>query len=371
MRAAVATLALSRLAISAPWRWLRPRRPPPRPQRILVAHQLLLGDAILLSALLGALRERFPEATLFITCTRAQLPLYRARPWGVNALVLEERDVKTLARLVAAGPFDVVYLPAENRLSWLARAIGARWIVAFDNDRPAYKNWLVDERRPFSPTPIAWGDMVATLAGKMPRSFRADDWPAPTAAIFDAPRSPYCVLHVGASTPLKWWAPENWRTVARHLTANGFQIVLTSGANESELLHQVDPENQYTHYAGTLDLAQLWHLLHGGRLIVSLDCGVAHLARIAATPVVVLFGPGSAQLFGGGRFFASIPERKITVPNFPCRDENMIFRRHVAWAGNCGRSTRQCQNAKCMQGLEPAHVLRAVDELLTGTALGS
>jgi hypothetical protein len=67
--------------------------------------------------------------------------------------------------------------------------------------------------------------------------------------------------------------------------------------------------------------------------------------------MVVLFGPGSATLFGGGEFWGDIPDRKVTIPDFPCRDENMIFRRHLPWAGHCGRTTAQCPAPRCMQAL--------------------
>jgi ADP-heptose:LPS heptosyltransferase len=373
VRALIAGLTLARLALAAPRRLLRRRRRPEAPRRILVAQQLLLGDAVMVGPLLAALRERYPQAALYMTCSRAFLPLYAGRPWGVTALAYEERAASTVVELLKAGPFDLVFIPAETRLSWLARAVGARWVVAFDGDRPDYKNWLVDELHPFSPTPEAWADMVATLCGHPSRSFCPGDWPMPEARPFAPPQRPYCVLHIGASSVLRRWEAANWCAVADDLIARGLHVAITCGANEGELLRAIDPEARHRHYPGTLDLVQLWHLLHDARLVVSLDTGIAHLARTAAVPLIVLFGPGSAELFGGGRFFAAAPERKVTIPNFPCRDENMVFRRHVVWAGHCGRTTRQCNDAKCMRAIAPTMVLGAIDELLgmRGRALSS
>ncbi len=132
----------------------------------------------------------------------------------------------------------------------------------------------------------------------------------------------------------------------------------------------MDPDWLYRRYAATLALEQMWRLLAQADLLVCLDTGIAHLGRLVGVPSVVLFGPGSATLFGGGDFWRTIPDRKVFVPDFPCRDENMIFRRHVDWAGHCGRTTLQCSAPKCMHALTVKSVGQAVDDLIsrrTGT----
>jgi ADP-heptose:LPS heptosyltransferase len=365
----------SRLLIAAlalwksPSRLLSARKPPPHPRRILVLHTLLLGDTIMLSALVARLRAKYPEADIVMTCSAAQQALYSGHPWGVRTVVYDERDIGTLRALLATGPYDLVLIPAETRLSWLAVALGAKWIVAFAGDRPAYKNWPVDSLLPFSTVPIAWGDMAAQLADPAPpRAFRRGDWPAPASCPFDAPPAPYCVLHVGAGTPLRLWPAARWRQVLDALLARGFAVAITCGAEEAALALEIDPEQRARHYAGALDLAQLWHLLHGARLTVSLDTGIAHLARAAGSPLVVLFGPGSAQLFGGGNFFSAAPERKVFIPDFFCRDENMIFRRKVIWAAHCGRNFGDCTDPKCMHAIDVAMVLGAIGETLEKSA---
>ncbi|HWA12628.1 MAG TPA: glycosyltransferase family 9 protein, partial [Burkholderiales bacterium] len=255
--------------------------------------------------------------------------------------------------------------PADNRFSWLARALDARWIVAFEGDRPAYKNWLVDEFRAYPDHAMALGDLLAgKLAdGPAPTPYRTSDWPAPEAAPFQLPEPPYCVLHVGASTPLRHWEPEKWRALASRLQASGLKPVISAGPGEEALVRAVDPDRRLPTYAGTLSLAQLWKLLAGAAAIVCPDTGVSHVARLAGTPMVVLFGPGSATLFGGGEFWREIPDCKVTIPDFPCRDENLVFRRHLAWAGHCGRTTAQCPAPRCMHALTIGMAVEALVSL--------
>jgi ADP-heptose:LPS heptosyltransferase len=361
----IAGVALGRLLLSAPARMSGEHARPAVPKRILVLHQLLLGDTLMLSALFARLREKYPQAEIVMTCAPALLPLYAGRPWGVRSIVWDERIAGLTWALIRSGPYDLVLIPAENRLSWLAVAVGAQWIAAFAGDRPAYKNWPIDELQPFSATPVAWGDMVAGLADSvLPQPFQPDSWPAPPCRPYAAPRRPYCVLHVGARSPLRYWHAARWREVADALADGGFEIAITCGAHEAALAGQIDPEHRHHHYAGSLDLPQLWHLLHASRLVVSLDTGIAHLARSASASMVVLFGPGSAKLFGAGRFFSALPERKVYIPDFFCRDQNIIFRRPLNWAKHCARGLDQCQDAKCMHAIETTMVLKAVAEVL-------
>src|SRR3990172_6428716 len=154
------------------------RRPARQPSRILIAHHLLLGDTLMLTPLLAKLRERFPQAGVLMTVSPPIAPLYEGRPYGVRAAAYDPRDAASLAALFAEPGYDLAIVPGDNRYSWLAAALGARWIVAFGGDRPAYKSWPIDELRPYPATPQAWGDMMAGLVdGPAPAQYRVSDWP--------------------------------------------------------------------------------------------------------------------------------------------------------------------------------------------------
>jgi ADP-heptose:LPS heptosyltransferase len=209
--------------------------------------------------------------------------------------------------------------------------------------------------------------MVAGLVdGPPPRPYSMRDWPDPPCAPFEQPSGDYAVLHVGASTPLKRWAPEKWRTLAERLAARGLAVVWSAGRGEEAEIAAVDPGRTHRSVAGVLDLAQLWHLLKGARLLVAPDTGVAHLGRIVGTPTVTLFGPGSAVICGPGDFWRASPYRAVTVPDFPCRDQRVLFKREIDWVRRCGRSTAECPAPRCMHAIDLAMVEGAIDALIGG-----
>jgi ADP-heptose:LPS heptosyltransferase len=240
----------------------------------------------------------------------------------------------------------------------------SRWIVAFAGDPNERRNWPVDELRPYPDRPAAWGDMVATLVdGPAPSPYKPTDWPAPAAAPFAAPAQPYAVLHVGASTPLKLWPADRWARLAAWLAARGIAPVWSAGRGEEEIIRACDPAGQHAAYAGTLGLAQLWHLLMSAQLLVAPDTGVAHLARVVGVPTVAIFGPGSAVITGAGDFWRDAPYRAVTVEPFPCRDQRILFRREIEWVRRCGRTPAECPEPRCMQAVTHDAVTAAVRDL--------
>jgi ADP-heptose:LPS heptosyltransferase len=361
MRALALALALAR------WRFRR--RMPADPRRILVLHHLLLGDTLMLTALLAKLRDRYPAAQIVMTVARPFAPLYRGRPYGVDVHPFDPTDLRTLWPLLRARRFDVVILPADNRWSWLARGLGAAWIVGIAGDRPAHKNWPVDELVAYSDRPTAFCDTAATLVrGAPPQPYAPAHWPAPSDARRVRVDGEYAVLHVGASTPLKLWPPARWRALAEWLEQRAIQPVWTVGPGEQALLDAIDIPARHARFAGVLALGELWHLLARARVLVAPDTGVAHLGRVVGVPTVALFGPGSSTICGAGAFFSMSPYRAVTVAPFPCRDQQVQFFRTVAWVRRCermpGTAPIGCERPLCMDAIDVDVVTAAIDSLL-------
>ncbi len=337
---------------------------PRSPAKILVLHELLLGDTLMLAPLLAALRQRYPVAEILVTARPAYAKLFSGKPYGAIALPFSERDPGALANLAKARDCDLAIIPGENRFAVLARALGAKWIVAFGGRQEGWNSRVTDEKIILPSDPTALADMFALLAGDGldPKRLRysAGDWPAPHHAPYEQPAEPYAVLHVGAGSPLRLWEPQKWRAVAEAISARGVRVVWTAGKEETGLVQAIDPDSRYRSLAGRLDLAQLWHLLCGARFAVTLDTGIAHMAKLTSTPAIALFGPGSALLFGKGAFWEGNDFAEVTAVGFPCRDQRQLFKREVGWIRRCNRTSVHCPRARCMEAIQPAQVLAAL-----------
>lgn len=345
---------------------LRRRRRPDCVQRILVAHHLLLGDTIMLAGLLKKLRRDFPAAAVDVLVPVAWLPLFGMAPYGVRALPYDPRSLDNHRKLLACGPYDLALVPADNRWSWVACAMGARWIVAFAGGPGGSKDWPVDEHVEWPASPEAWGDIASRLLpGPEPARFVPGEWPAPACpSDFPAlPTEPYAVLHLGASSPHKLWPAEHWRALAERLDEAGVQVVWSAGPREQDLVQAVDSSGRFRNVVGKLDMAGMWHLLAASKLLVSPDTGIAHLARLTGTPAVVLFGPGSPVVSGPGRFWCDSPFEVVWVEAMPCRDQNLLFERPLPWVRHCWRSVAECGNPLCIKQIEENEVILAIGRI--------
>jgi len=81
--------------------------------------------------------------------------------------------------------------------------------------------------------------------------------------------------------------------------------------------------------------------------------------RLAWTPTVALFGPSAAELFGPGEFLRDAPYRAVTIADFPCRDQNRLFKRDIAWIRRCQRTPDECPAPRCLHAIDVATVADA------------
>jgi ADP-heptose:LPS heptosyltransferase len=341
------------------------RSVPQDPRRILVAHRLLLGDTLMLTPMLARLRRRYPEAEIVITVSGSFLPLYATRPYGVRAVPFDPRMHDTAKKLFEEAPFDLALVPGDNRHAMLALALDSGWVVAMEGDRPGWKNRLADQLIPVPVGPLALADIFALLAGEEEgATFEPSEWPRPESTPFELPQRDYAVLQVDTGSPLRLWQPHKWLHVADALKRMGLEVVFCAAPGAQGMVEAIDPERRHRSYAGMLDLPQLWRLLAHARLLVCLDSGASHLAKLSRTPSVVLYGPGSPVLFGPGRFWRNHPYRAVTIADFPCRDQLSVFKREIHWVRRCSRTLKECPSPACMHAIDADTVLESCEALL-------
>ena len=87
---------------------------PANPGKILVLHELLLGDSLMLAPLLARLRHRYPVAELYVTARPAYATLFSGRPYGAKVLPFSETEAYALSALSAASDCDLAILPGEK-----------------------------------------------------------------------------------------------------------------------------------------------------------------------------------------------------------------------------------------------------------------
>jgi ADP-heptose:LPS heptosyltransferase len=106
-----------------------------------------------------------------------------------------------------------------------------------------------------------------------------------------APGRPFVVIHPGATDQRRHWPYERYARLGDRLAADGFTVVLTGDASESDLLARVAAAMRAPGIlaAGMLSLGGLAGLLARAQVVVGNDTGPLHLARAVGTPSVTVY----------------------------------------------------------------------------------
>jgi ADP-heptose:LPS heptosyltransferase len=115
-----------------------------------------------------------------------------------------------------------------------------------------------------------------------------------------APRG-VTIVHPGAKARQRRWPTTRFAAVARTLVRRGHRVVVTGSAAERAMAEEVVARAELpgaAMLAGRTDLGDLAALVAAGRLVVSGDTGIGHLATAYATPSVLLFGPVAPAHWG-------------------------------------------------------------------------
>ena len=166
---------------------------------------------------------------------------------------------------------------------------------------------------------------------------------------------PFAMLHAGATQRLREWPLERFAAIARHLVRRwGLQIVLVGVEREHErsrglaaLIEDLDPID----ITGELGLRPTAALMAASAIYVGSDGGAMHLAAAVGTATVGLFGPGSFHVF------SPVGRRTVGITRqLPCSP--------------CAQVTCIRPDDSCMHAITPDEVMAAIDRLLAGETAG-
>ncbi len=301
---------------------------PPRSfERILVFRFGRIGDLLVLTPALRALRQAFPAATIELVTTpigAATLSTnpnldaihalrWRRLPWQLNP------EKALLLRQLRRRAFDVVFqLEVARRYEVLARRLDVPKVYGF-----------TQPGEPESPLRVAVpGDAhgaelslrVLALAD-VPDAGRHYDFPLTSEARHGAETllakcsireaETLVGVHAGQFRRLrrwrrtphsKTWPPQRFAQVIGELAERGAdRFVLTGAADERRLADSIIgrlPPGLAVNLAGRTDLQTLGTVIERCSLFISLDTGPAHIAAAVGTPLVVLFGPTAPAHMG-------------------------------------------------------------------------
>jgi predicted lipopolysaccharide heptosyltransferase III len=277
-------------------------------KRVLVIRLRSIGDTVLATPSLFALKRFLPEAQVDILVEDWVAPLLTDHPHVDNVIVLERGGFMTrfgVARELRAERYDVVYnLHGGTTATFLTRATGARHRVGFKTYQ--YANLHTD----LAPSPLLlWGqqkthsveqqlallgwtgvpvsDRPRTRLGISPAAVASVNQQLGSAGLGDRQ---IALIHPAAAFETKRWAVENFARVAEFVSERGLAPVAIAAPHEAQIVNDLLSEASVKILSLELSLPEVTALAARAQLFIGNDSGIAHIAAAVGTPSVVVFG---------------------------------------------------------------------------------
>jgi heptosyltransferase-3 len=305
--------------------------------RVLVVRLRSIGDTVLATPALRALRRFLPHARIDVLLEDWVAPLLTGFPDVDEVLTVPRSGTRARAQIAVklrARRYDVAYnLHGGTTAGFLVRASGAKYRVGFAEYR---YHTLYNQLAP--PSAELWGEPKTHSAEQqlaligwtgVPVSDRpaSELGESETAATSVAARltgvdvdsaAPIALIHPAAAFDTKRWAASRFAAVCDQLQNNGIAPVLVAAPFEAELLADV-AERCRVKPPGFADLTlpEVTALARRARLFVGNDSGIAHIAAAVQTPAVVVFGSSNVAHW---RPWTSAPHEVVRedMPCAPC-----------------------------------------------------
>lgn len=358
---------------------------------ILVVKMAGIGDLLLATPALRALRESYPDARIDLLVTPDSAGILNG--WDVidhifvlnkylfdypQQMLKHPRNLLQLRPLwhdLRNGHYDAVLLIHHLTLPFgrlkhqmLMRATGAKWRVGLDNGHGWFLNVHVKDNGFGAMHEADYALAVAAAVGATTQDKRltvplsADERKQAHAILYenespDTIKHPIIAMHPGSGgySTARRWAPERFAQLADTLyAAVGGQLVLMGGPEEADLhrhiMDMIQSNIPVRSLAGRGSIKVAAAVLELVDLFVGNDSSLMHLAVTGGAPTVAIYGLTNQQAWGP--YTGGIPGKRaiivsLDLPCMPC-----FYRGHYLGTPE-GCATRDCL---AMLGVDPVAV---------------
>jgi predicted lipopolysaccharide heptosyltransferase III len=302
-------------------------------RKVLVVRLRSIGDTVLATPSLFALKRFLPNAQVDILVEDWVAPVLANHPHVDNVIALERGGFMTRARTareLRAANYDVVYnLHGGTTATFLTRATGARHRVGFKSYQYGQlhnhacpsplllwkqsKTHSVEQQLALLGwTGVPVTDRPRTTLGISPKAAETITRLLNEAGLGE---QRIALIHPAAAFATKQWAVENFARVVEFLAERGFTSVAIAASNEQALLEQLRSATSVNFATFALSLPEVTALAAGSKLFVGNDSGIAHIAAAVGTPSVVVFGSSNIAHW---RPWNSAPA-EVVFEEMPCQ----------------------------------------------------
>lgn len=328
------------------------------PQKLLISNIAHLGDVILTTALLPAIREAFPTIQIGMLIGSWSLPIIEKHPlvdivhcfdhWKLDR---EKKGSyfssrKKALEEIKAHQYDTAidcrfHFPNSAPLLWQAK-IPVRIGFASAGLSPFLTHAFPWSPRENRPAVEAFFSLLQFFPEVRP------DLLAPTLPLASKQSTtPYWVVHIGSADQQKEWPLPKWLELTEKLLNEGRRLIFTGkGERERRQIAEIEKRLRIENQCDALNWSSFVTLIQNADLLIGVDSSAGHVAAATGTPAVLIF--------------TGIHPPALWRPFHPSIE---IVRKKI----ECSPCLKGCPSRPCVVDISVQEVHLKITELLTSS----
>lgn len=285
--------------------------------KILLIKLNHIGDTLLLTPSLVAIREKYPNCKIDVVVRKGCEGILKNNPFLDNIISIAAPEKKNRNFYTSIKDFIVI----------LQKLTFQRYDYTFDlnnSDRARMINFLSLSKRKVVNSwhtnlqtsskkyfytdfiEYAWGkehqvlkdyytiQPVLKLSKNIPSLYINTDIETNIFNKLDIQKENYVVIHPTTRWTFKQWEISKWKKVISYLNSIKLKVIVTCGPDVEEIKYvkeilEHDSFNEST-YGKTL-LIETAKLIENAKIFIGVDTAAAHISAAVKTPSIILFGP--------------------------------------------------------------------------------
>lgn len=323
--------------------------------KILIVRFSSIGDIVLTTPVVSALRSRFPDAELHFLTKEKFRSVLDPNP-RLDTIWTIQKSIDEVLSALKAEKFDyLIDLHHNVRTLALKRKLGVR---AYSFPKLNWKKWLLVNFKHNSMPNVhvvdRYFEAVKALGvqqdGRPGEFYIADKDEVDVQSSPGFPPESYLAVAIGAQFATKRMPKELLLRVLEHCT---MPIVLLGGSEDKgfaeELISELK-EQHVVHGCGLWNLAQAASVVKQSAKVLTNDTGMMHIAACFDRPIVSVWG-NTVPAFGMYPYYPQHPEKFSIheVKNLACRPCSKI-----------GHAQCPKGHFRCMKDQNPAEIIEAI-----------
>ena len=337
-------------------------------KKILVIRNDRIGDLILSTPVIQALRNHFPESQIDFLVSRYAAEVIQGNPW-VNEIIEDDKQrgtFKKLLKKIRTKKYDLaVILQSTARIGWMCLWAGiphrigplSRWYnILF------YNHSLRQHRSSSDFHEAEYNLQLLKLLGNIRTNFSSYIKPRRDHEIQESIlkekiklASPFIICHPGLGGHALNWQPTFYSALIKQLLSlKNHKILMTGTHSDRPLIQQIT--SGFESQSNLIDLSEktslrllIW-IVQQASLVICPSTGILHMAVALQIPVISIFSPIQVQ-------------NKLRWGPFQAK-KSRVFDPPVSCPAKYNCLGKKCRYYYCLDQIAPQSVFEEVKKIL-------